>query len=182
MTSVTQFLEQRLKIKVNHQKSAVGHVSERKFLGHRLLAGGELGVAPQSQERLKDTLRELTRRSAGRSLPKVIWQVNQQFTGWIQYFRRARTKGLMQDMGQWLRRRLRCRRLKQCRRVVAIAWFPMNLGESRDSAWKLAASGKGWWRLADTPQSHRAVSLLLSPLYRLHLGRKKTSEPTQGLL
>jgi len=47
MTSVTGFLEQRLKLKVNRQKSAVGHVSERKFLGHRLLTGGELGVAPQ---------------------------------------------------------------------------------------------------------------------------------------
>ena len=50
MTSVAEFLEQRLKLKVNRQKSAVGHVSERKFLGHRLLAGPELGVAPQSQE------------------------------------------------------------------------------------------------------------------------------------
>src|SRR5690349_14168377 len=87
MTSATEFLEQRLKLKVNRQKSAVGHVSERKFLGHRLLNGGDLGVAPQSQERLKDTLRELTSRSAGQSLPEVIRQVNQKFTGWIQYFR-----------------------------------------------------------------------------------------------
>ena len=159
MTSVTEFLEQRLKLKVNRQKSAVGHVSERKFLGHRLLSGGELGVAPQSQERLKDALRELTSRSAGQSLPEVIRRVNQKFTGWIQYFRMARMKGFMQDIGQWLRRRLRCLRLKQCKRVPAIARFLMELGESRDSAWKLAASGKGWWRLADTPQSHRAMSL-----------------------
>ena len=159
MTSVAEFLEQRLKPKVNRQKSAVGHVSECKFLGHRLLAGGELGVAPQSQERLKDTLRELTRRSGGQSLPKVMGQVNQKSTGWIQYFRMARMKGFMQDIGQWLRRRLRCLRLKQCKRVSAIARFLMELGESRDSAWKLAASGKGWWRLADTPQSHRAMSL-----------------------
>lgn len=97
MTSVTEFLEQRLKLKVNRQKSAVGHVSERKFLGHRLLSAGDLGVAPQSQERLKDTLRELTSRSAVQSLPEVIRQVNQKFTGWIQYFRMARMKGLMQD-------------------------------------------------------------------------------------
>lgn len=159
MARVTEFLEQRLKLKVNRQKSAVGHVSERKFLGHRLLAGGELGVAPQSQERLKDSLRELTSRSAGQSLREVIRQVNQKFTGWIQYFRMARMKGFMQDIGQWLRRRLRCLRLKQCKRVPAIARYLMELGESRDSAWKLAASGKGWWRLADTPQSHRAMSL-----------------------
>ena len=159
MTSVTEFLEQRLKLKVNRQKSAVGHVSERKFLGHRLLSGGDLGVAPQSQERLKDTLRELTSRSAGQSLREVIRQVNQKFTGWIQYFRMARMKGLMQDIGQWLRRRLRCLRLKQCKRARAIAQFLMSLGESKDSAYKLGGSGKGWWRLADTPQVHRAMSL-----------------------
>jgi len=159
MTSVAEFLEQRLKLKVNRQKSAVGHVSERKFLGHRLLAGGELGVAPQSQERLKDTLRELTSRSAGQSLQEVIRQVNQKLTGWIQYYQMARMKGLMQDIGQWLRRRLRCLRLKQCKRAYTIARFLMSLGEREDSAWMLALSGKGWWRLADTPQAHRAMSL-----------------------
>jgi RNA-directed DNA polymerase len=159
MASVTEFLEQRLKLKVNRQKSAVGRVSERKFLGHRLLTGGALGVAPQSEERLKDNLRELTSRSAGRSLREVIEQVNQKFIGWIQYFRMARMKGLMQDIGQWLRRRLRCLRLKQCKRAHAIARFLMSLGEREDSAWMLALSGKGWWRLADTPQSHRAMNL-----------------------
>jgi RNA-directed DNA polymerase len=159
MTSVTEFLEQRLKLKVNRQKSAVGHVSERKFLGHRLLSGGELGVAPQSQERLKETLRELTSRNAGQSLPEVIRQVNQKFRGWIEYFQMARMKGFLQDIGQWMRRRLRCLRLKQCRRVHAMARFLMSLGESEPSAWKLALSGKGWWRLADTPQAHRAMNL-----------------------
>ncbi|HEY9170803.1 MAG TPA: reverse transcriptase domain-containing protein, partial [Verrucomicrobiae bacterium] len=159
MAGVTEFLEQRLKLKVNRQKSAVGHVSERKFLGHRLLAGGALGVAPASQERLKDTLRELTRRSAGRNLGEVIRQVNQKCTGWIQYFQMARMKGFMQDIGQWLRRRLRCLRLKQCKRVHAIARFLVSLGEREDSAWMLALSGKGWWRLADTPQAHRAMDL-----------------------
>ena len=111
MASVRQFLEQRLQLKVNRQKSAVGHVSERKFLGYRLLGGGELGVAPQSQEKLKDSLRELTQRNAGQSLAAVIEQVNQKLTGWIGYFQMARMKGFMQEIGQWLRRRLRCLRL-----------------------------------------------------------------------
>ena len=159
MASVTEFLEHRLKLKVNRQKSAVGHVSERKFLGHRLLHGGGLGVAPQSQERLKDNLRELTGRSAGQSLREVIEQVNQKLTGWIGYFQLAQMKGFMQAIGQWLRRRLRCLRLKQCKRVYATARFLMSLGESEPSAWLLALSGKGWWRRADTPQAHRAMDL-----------------------
>lgn len=159
MASVSEFLEKRLKLKVNRQKSAVGHVSERKFLGHRLLAGGKLGVAPQSEEKLKSSLKELTGRNSGQSLPAVIREVNQRFGGWIQYFRMAQMKGLMQDIGQWLRRRLRCLRLKQCKRVHAMARYLMGLGVREDSAWKLALSGKGWWRLADTPQAHRAMSL-----------------------
>jgi RNA-directed DNA polymerase len=159
MASVTEFLEERLKLKVNRQKSAVGHVSERKFLGHRLLAGGKLGVAPQSQEKLKSSLRELTGRNSGQSLPMVIREVNQRFGGWIQYFRMAQMKGLMQDIGQWLRRRLRCLRLKQCKRAYAMARFLTGLGVREDSAWMLALSGKGWWRLADTPQAHRGMSL-----------------------
>lgn len=159
MASVSEFLEKRLKLKVNRQKSAVGHVSERKFLGHRLLAGGKLGVAPQSEEKLKSSLKELTGRNSGQSLPAVIREVNQRFGGWIQYFRMAQMKGLMQAIGQWLRRRLRCLRLKQCKRVHAMARYLMGLGVREDSAWKLALSGKGWWRLADTPQAHRAMSL-----------------------
>ena len=159
MASVTKFLEQKLKLKVNRQKSAVGHVSERKFLGYRMLPDGGLGVAPQSQGRLKDNLRELTCRSAGKSLGEVIRQVNQKLTGWVQYFRLARMKGMMQDIGQWLRRRLRSLRLKQCKRAYALARFLMSLGENEPSAWMLALSGKGWWRLADTPQAHRTMDL-----------------------
>jgi RNA-directed DNA polymerase len=159
MASVTEFLEQKLKLKVNRQKSAVGPVSERKFLGHRLLEGGKLGVAPQSEARLKSSLKELTDRNGGKSLPTVIREVNQRFGGWIQYFRMAQMKGRMRDIGQWLRRRLRSLRLKQCKRTHAIARFLMELGVREDSAWMLASSGKGWWRLADTPQAHRGMSL-----------------------
>jgi RNA-directed DNA polymerase len=159
MASVTEFLEKRLKLKVNRQKSAVGHVSERKFLGHRLLEGGKLGVAPQSEEKLRSSLKELTGRNSGKSLPVVIREVNQRFGGWIQYFRMAQMRGRMQDIGQWLRRRLRCLRLKQCKRAYAMARFLMGLGLREDSAWMLALSGKGWWRLAETPQAHRAMSL-----------------------
>lgn len=159
LESVTTFLEKRLKLKVNREKSAVGKVSERKFLGHRLLENGTLGVAPQSRERLKDSLKELTRRSAGKSFESVIHTVNQKLTGWIRYFRMARMKSVLEEIAQWLRRRLRCLKLKQCRKTMAIARLLMGLGVREDSAWMLALSGKGWWRLADTPQAHRGMSL-----------------------
>ena len=159
LKSVTEFLEKKLKLKVNREKSAVGKVSERKFLGHRLLENGTLGVAPQSQERLKASLKELTRRNAGQNFESVVQSVNRKLTGWIQYFRMARMKTLLEETAQWLRRRLRCLKLKQCRKTLAIARLLMSLGVREDSAWMLALSGKGWWRLADTPQAHRGMSL-----------------------
>ena len=158
LESITAFLEKKLKLKVNRDKSAVGKVSERKFLGHRLLETGALGVAPQSHQRLKDSLKELTSRNAGRSFESVVQSVNQKLTGWIQYFRMARMKSILEELAQWLRRRLRCLKLKQCGKTAAIARFLIGLGVREDSAWMLAASGKGWWRLADTPQAHRGMT------------------------
>jgi hypothetical protein len=85
--------------------------------------------------------------------------VNEKLTGWIQYFHLARMKSVLEDLSQWLRRCARSLKLKPCRRTYAIALFLMNEGESERSAWRLALSGKGRWRLADTPQAHRAMSL-----------------------
>ena len=108
---------------------------------------------------MKASLKELTSRSAGKSFESVVQSVNQKLTGWIQYFRMARMKGALEEIAQWLRRRLRCLKLKQCRKTLAIARLLMSLGVREDSAWMLALSGKGWWRLADTPQAHQGMSL-----------------------
>ena len=76
MASVTRFLEGKLKLKVNRDKSAVAHVEERKFLGHRLLGGGGLGIAPKAIERFKEKVRKITRRNRGVKLEKVIEELN----------------------------------------------------------------------------------------------------------
>src|SRR5690606_26142230 len=72
MASVTQFLENKLRLKVNREKSAVDHVEKRKFLSYRLLRGGKLGVAPQSVARMKARLRSITRRNRGVSFERVL--------------------------------------------------------------------------------------------------------------
>ena len=76
MASVTWFLERRLRLKVNRQKSAVAPVGERKFLGYRLDAEGDLGIAPKSLQRAKDRLRQITRRNRGVSLGRMIDEAN----------------------------------------------------------------------------------------------------------
>ncbi len=81
LSSVTRFLEMKLKLRVNQTKSAVAPVWERKFLGYRLLSGGKLGIAPQSVERLKEKLRDITKRNRGCSLERIVSELNSLIRG-----------------------------------------------------------------------------------------------------
>src|SRR5437868_2322936 len=85
MVSVTRFLESRLRLRVNRQKSAVAAVGERQFLGHRLGAGGTLGIAPKSLQRAKDHLRRITKRHRAVGLEQMIGEANSFLTGWVMY-------------------------------------------------------------------------------------------------
>jgi len=158
MASVTSFLENKLKLKVNRQKSAVAPVGERQFLGHRLGRGGALGIGRKSLVRAKDRLREITRRNRGDySLERMIEQVNSFVTGWVTYYRHAQCKSGLRDLDGWLRRKLRCVQLKRCKRVRTIIDFLIGNGVRRADAFRLASSGKGWWRLTDSKQAKTAM-------------------------
>lgn len=159
MASVVAFLESKLRLKVNRTKSAVAPVRERSFLGHRLLSDGRLGVAPKSLARAKDRLRRITRRNRGIALDRMIGQVNGFTTGWVMYFRHAACKSALRDIDDWLRRKLRCVRLKQCKRAKSIADFLMKCGVPARRAWLLAVAGKGWWRRSGSPPANEAMTL-----------------------
>lgn len=159
MASVTRFLEERLRLRVNSAKSAVAHVSERKFLAHRLLAGGRLGIAPQSLDRAKDRIREITRRKRGVSIHRMISELNSFLTGWVTYFRYASAKTHLQRLDEWMRKKVRCARLKQRKRGRPMTRFLVSLGVPKQRARSLGGSGRGWWRLAGSPQAAEAMSL-----------------------
>lgn len=158
MTSIKQFLERRLKLKVNNQKSAVAPVGERKFLGYRLRAEGVLTIAPESLKRVKDKIRSLTKRNRGVNLETIVEQLNTSLAGWVQYFRLTEWKSQLLELDAWIRRKLRCYRLKQRKRAWSIAKYLMSLGVRAQSAWALAKSGEGWWRLSAYPAIHEAMN------------------------
>jgi len=158
LASITAFLESKLRLRVNREKSAVAHVSERKFLGYRLLADGTLAIAPQSIQRAKERIRRITRRNRGVSFERVIGDLNSFTTGWVTYFRYARAKGILSELDSWIRRKLRCVRLKQRKRAASIATFLQRLGVPKNQSWTTAACGKGWWRMAQTPAASQAMS------------------------
>ena len=153
--SIKKFLESKLKLKVNLEKSAVAEVQERKFLGYQIENNGDLKVAPKSLVRLKDKIREITKRSQGSSFETVVGKLNKMLPGWLNYFHLAKAKGLCRDLDAWIRRKLRCYKLKQKSR--GIVRFLMSRGISEKEARQLNSSGKGWWRLSLTPALNRAL-------------------------
>ena len=158
MASVTRFLEGVLRLRVNRQKSAVAFCEERKFLGHRLLGGGRLGIAPASLHRAKQRIRQITRRNRGIGIERMIKELNSFLSGRVTYFRHAACKGHLEGLDSWVRRRLRCVRLKQCKWTKTICDFLRRQGVTLRNAWLTALSGKGWWRLAGTPSANQAMS------------------------
>jgi RNA-directed DNA polymerase len=158
MASLIRFLEGKLRLRVNREKSAVASVQERKFLGYRLLRDGRLGIAPQSLQRAKDRIRQITRRNRGIGLLRMVGELNSFLTGWVTYFRHAAMRSLLPDVDGWIRRKLRCVRLKECKRSGSIADFLRQCGVPERDAYMTGSSGKGWWRLACSEAAHRAMT------------------------
>jgi RNA-directed DNA polymerase len=158
MASVTRFLEKTLRLRVNQGKSAVAPVQKRQFLGYRILRDGRLAIAPRSVKRVKRRIRQIMRRNRGISLEQIIGELNSYLTGWVTYFRYAACTSHLRRLDGWIRRKLRCVRLKQRKRAKPIADFLQRLGVPEWNAWILALSGKGWWRKSGAPQAHHAMS------------------------
>lgn len=158
MVSVTKFLANRLKLKVNEAKSGCSLVSERQFLGYRLLEEGKLVIAEHSIDRLKEKVRRITKRNRGVSLETVITELNKILRGWVNYFQLTQWPSQLRRLDEWIKRKLRCYRLKQRKRVWPIAKFLISLGVPAQSAWSLAKSGKGWWRLSMSIPVHHAMT------------------------
>ncbi len=159
MASVAEFLQSRLHLQVNRDKSAVAPAGERKFLGHRLLWDGRLGIAPESLADAKQRLRQITKRNRGIPFARMIAEVNAYLSGWVTYFRYAQCKTHLQRLDEWLRHRLRCVRIKHCKRTKPLADFLKRQGVPTKRAWMGAASGKGWWRTANCPPVQEAMPI-----------------------
>jgi group II intron reverse transcriptase/maturase len=161
MGSIRRYVEGRLKLKVNEEKSAVDHPWRRKFLGFSFTNHENplIRVAPRSIERFKDKVRELTSRRRSMSLTERIHELNQYLRGWMGYFRLAETPNVFKKLDRWIRRRLRMCLLKQWKRGRTRVRELMALGILREEAAKIGGSRKGYWRLTQAPQVKIALGL-----------------------
>ncbi|MBT0962530.1 group II intron reverse transcriptase/maturase [Denitromonas sp. IR12] len=140
---------ERLHLKVNEAKTAVAPATGRKFLGYELWrsAGDRIkcAVARKALESFKQRIREMTRRSGGRSLPEVAERLRAYMPGWKAYFQLAQTPKVFGELDEWLRHRLRALQLKHWRRGVTIYRELLAMGASRTDAQRIAVNSRRWW-------------------------------------
>ncbi|MBI5451601.1 MAG: group II intron reverse transcriptase/maturase [Gammaproteobacteria bacterium] len=156
MASVTRFVSDTLRLTVNPLKSAVDRPAKRTFLGFTVSRNGvRLKVADKAIDKLKDRIRELTRRTRGHRLADIVAELRITLLGWKAYFGIAEVLSPLRDIDKWLRRKLRCYIWKQ--------WGRSGYRELRKrgvtvrEAWNTSKSAHGPWRLSKTP----ALSLAL---------------------
>jgi RNA-directed DNA polymerase len=160
MTSMTDFIEKKLKLKVNHEKSGVRHCSDVKFLGYTLLAKGEIRVADKSIKRLKDRVREITRRNRGVRFEQIIKELNLIIIGWTNYFRLANVwLSNFRELDGWIRRKLRCYRLKQCGRRYTLFKLLRSFDIPVQKSWNVVMYSQGWWKMSSKQAVNEAMNL-----------------------
>ena len=160
MGSVKRFITEKLKLKVNESKSAVAKPQERKFLGFSFTSGKELKrkIAPKAIDRFKERVREITHKSRGRSMEKVMEELAQYVRGWRGYFGFCETPSVLRRLDGWIRRRVRCafwRQWKTGRKRFAEL---VRRGVSREVAANTAGSRRGPWRVSQSAALDRALS------------------------
>lgn len=158
MRAMTTFLERRLKLKVNAEKSAVARPWERKFLGYSVTwhKKPKLKVASQSCQRFRDKIRKLMRVCRGKSLQQTIDALNPILRGWMQYFRLVEVKTILEHLDGWIRHRLRSLVWRQWKSARNRAHSLMKLGIAEDIAWLSATDRRGPWWHGSARHMHQA--------------------------
>jgi len=146
--AIERYLEDQLKLQINRDKSAVARASTRDFLGYGLIGRetARLKVAAASLARLRQRVKNVLRETRGASVAAAIEALNPLLRGWTSYYRCAQVKDVWQELDGWLRRKLRGRLWRQCKRPFARARMLLKRGLPEERAWRSATNGRGaWW-------------------------------------
>lgn len=168
MQSITRFLTDKLKLKVNESKSGVARPARRKFLGFSFTSGKQpkRRIAPKTLLRFKKRIRELTKRNRGVSLEQMVQELRRYLIGWRGYFGFCQTPSVLRNLDSWIRRRLRCFQWKQWKRGKTRFAELRKRGVGKDLAAQTAGSSRGLWHISRSP----ALSFALPGAYFDSLG------------
>lgn len=161
MDNITNFIQKKLKLKVNEEKSAVDRPWKRKFLGFSFTLHKEnpkIRVSKESIKRFKQRVRELTSRRKSMSMTDRIEKLNRYLVGWLGYYQLAETPSIFKGLDGWIRRRLRMIRWKEWKKTKTKFKNLRKLGINKAKAWEWANTRLGYWRIANSPILNRALN------------------------
>lgn len=161
LTNIIPFIEKKLFLKVNRGKTVVAYIRDIKFLGYSFYENkkvGRLRIHPKSITKMKERIKELTSRSNGWGDARRKETLKQYITGWVNYFKLADMKKLLQQVDEWYRRRLRMVIWKRWKRTRTRLRNLIKLGIAKSKAWEFANTRKGYWRTANSPILNTSIT------------------------
>ena len=158
MASVSRFLTDKLRLKVNETKSAVARPEERKFLGFSIANdGSERRIAPKALDKFKAQIRDMTRRTRGISLSQMVKELAPYLLGWRGYFGFCQTPRVLTNLEAWIRRRLRLYLWRQWQNGPNRFQELRRRGVPKFNAAVAAGSPTGFWRMSGHPAVQQAL-------------------------
>lgn len=160
--SITKFIESELYLRVNKEKTTVGYIRGKKFLGYSFYKGKEkwrLCVHPKSYDKLKNRLKEITSRSNGKGYAErkeLLWYCIQ---GWVSYFKLADMSANLKTIDKWLRFRIRMFIWKSWKKISTKYNNLKKVGIADNQAWQWANTRKSYCRTALSPILNRALNI-----------------------
>jgi RNA-directed DNA polymerase len=161
LTSIIPYIEEKLFLKVNREKTVVAYISKIKFLGYSFYEKGKEGrlrIHPKSLTKMKERIKELTSRSNGWGDARRKETLREFITGWVNYFKLADMKTLLPQVDEWYRRRLRMVIWKQWKRIRTRLRNLIKLDIAKSKAWEYANTRKGYWRIANSPILNTSIT------------------------
>jgi len=163
LANIVPYIENKLFLKVNREKTTVAYIQGIKFLGYSfyvMKGEGRLRVHPKSIAKMKEQIKRLTSRSNGWGYARRKEALRQYITGWVNYFKLADMKSLLGGVDKWYRSRLRMVIWKQWKRIRTRGRNLMKLGILANQAWVYANTRKGYWHTARSPILTTSVTSL----------------------
>jgi hypothetical protein len=157
MQSVTRYVEARLKLVVNRQKSKTAPLGQCTFLGFAIRRG-RIVWTEKAQQRFKERIQEITSRSRGVSTFCMLRELRRYVVGWLNYFGLSQLYRVVPELDQWLRRRVRLYYWKQWKRAWTRRRQLIRLGISPAEVYKATRSHRGYWFMAGTSIVQRALN------------------------
>ncbi|WP_425801730.1 group II intron reverse transcriptase/maturase [Desulfitobacterium sp. Sab5] len=154
LRNILPFIENKLFLKVNREKTVVDYVGKVKFLGfsfYRYKGKTRIRIHPKSVVKMRRKVKELTSRSNGMGNETRATKLRRYIMGWINYFKIADIKKLLSDTDEWMRRRIRMIYWKQWKRLRTRFKMLKSLGVHKQKAWEYANTRKGYWRISNSP-------------------------------